>query len=226
MNFKGAMLGVMSLAASLSVSAQTVDYGSFVLDFDTGTEFGTPSADFSGANGLVSLSWAVSGAVHLAVNGGMDFVEFALPSFTITANSPAYHLSGPVSGFFGNLVFSEFGESQTFASIDGELSVNGSGAIAVGGDLTRTVTTNLPGVFTGGYYSTAASAAFGEFSTLAFSNGHLNLVVFGTGAILAQPQNALKVSFFAAPAPVPVPTAGWLLGSALSALGFVRRRNA
>ncbi len=225
MNFKGVIFGVMGFATSLSVSAQTIDYGSFVLDFDESTSFGAPTADFSGANGLVSLSWAVPNSVHLAVNGDVDFAEFTLPSFTITANNPSYHLSAPLSGFFGNLVFSEFGESQTFATLDGEVSIDTYGPVTIGGDMTRTVTTSVPGVFTGGYFSAAASLPYGEFSTLSFGNGHLALIVFGTGSILAQPQNEMKLSFFAAPAPVPVPTAGWLLGSALSALGLLRRRN-
>lgn len=223
MNFKGVILGVVGLAASLAASAQTIDFGSFVLDFDATTTFGAPSADFSGGNGLVSLSWAVPDSVHLAVNDGLDFAEFNLPSFTITAKPSAFRLRGPVTGLFGNLVFSEFGESQTFASIDGEASVNGLGPVAVGGDMTRTETVSNPGVFTGGYYSATASAPLGEFSSFSFGNGHVDFTVFGTGAILAQPQNELRVSFFAAP--VPVPTAVWLFGSALSGLGFMRRRQ-
>jgi len=217
------MLGVMGLAASLSVSAQTIDYGSFVLDFDATTDFGAPTADFSGANGLVSLSWAVPGSVHLAVNGGVDFAEFVLPSFTITASNPAYRLSGVVSGFFGNLVFNEFGESQSFASIDGEIAVDAYGPVTVASDLTRTTTASDPGNFAAGYFSIAASLPFGEFSSLSFSNGHLNLAVFGTGAITAQPQNALQLNFVASP--VPVPTAVWLFGTALSGLAFLRRRS-
>lgn len=227
MNFKGAIVGVMGLATSLSVSAQTIDFGSFMLEFDETTSFGAPTADLSGANGLVSLSWAVPNSVHLAVNGDVDFAEFSLPSFTITANNPSYHLSGPLSGLFGNLVFSEFGESQTFAALDGEVSINTYGPLAFGGDMTRTITSSVPGVFTGGYFSAAVTdLPLGEFSTLSFSNGHLALIVFGTGSILAQPQNEMKLSFFASPAPVPVPTAVWLFGSAVSGLGLVRRRKA
>ena len=223
MNIKGIMFGVMGLAASLSASAQTIDFGSFVLDFDETTAFGAPTANLAGPNGLVSLSWAVPGSVHLAVNDGVDFADFVLPSFTITASNPAYHLSGAVSGFFGNLVFNEFGESQSFASIDGELAVNGFGPVTVAADLTRTVTESAPGVFASGYYSAAASLPLGDFSTLSFNNGHLNLEVFGTGAITAQPQNTFQLSFVASP--VPVPTAVWLFGSALSGLACMRRRK-
>ena len=97
MNFKGAMFGVMGLVASLSVSAQTIDYGSFVLDFDDSTLFGAPTVELGGPGGLVNLSWSVPGSVNLAVNDGVEFVEFALPSFTITAANAA-QLSGAVSG--------------------------------------------------------------------------------------------------------------------------------
>ena len=225
MNFKGAIFGVMGLVASLSVSAQSIDYGSFVLDFDGNGLFDAPTVNLAGPGGLVTLSWSVPSSVHLAVHDNVDFAEFDLPSFTITAANAA-HLSGPVTGFFGNLVFNEFGESETLASIDGELSVNGAGPIVIGGDLTRHVTSSVPGVFSGGYYAAQESAPLGEFSTLSFNNGHLSLIVFGTGSILAQPQNQMAVSFFAAPAAVPVPTSVWLFGSALSALGLVRRRNA
>lgn len=224
MNFKGLVLGVMSLTASLSASAQTIDFGSFVLDFDNSTALGAPTADFSGVNGLVNLTWAIPGSVHLAVNDDVDFIEYALPSFTITAKQPAYRLHGAVSGVLGDLAFSEFGETQTFATIDGELAINGQGPFAVGGDMTRTVTSSEAGNFALGYYSAAATAPLGDFTSLAFSNGHLNLVVFGTGAVFAQPHSVLSLSFFAAP--VPVPTAVWLFGSALSGLGFIRRRNA
>lgn len=225
MNFKGVLLGVMGLAASLSASAQSIDFGSFVLDFTNTSGFAAPTADISGATGLVNLSFAMTGAIHLAVNDDVDFAEFALPSFTITAKQPGFKLQGPVAGLLGNLVFSEFGESQSFASLDGKVSINGQAAVAVGGDMTRTVTSSAPGVFTGGYYSATANAPIGEFTSLSFSDGHLDLSVFGTGAILAQPQNQLRVSFFTTPAPVPLPTAVWLLGSALSGLGFLRRRE-
>lgn len=225
MNFKGAMLGVMGWVASLSAAAQTIDYGSFVLDFDDSTVFGAPIVDLGGAGGLVSVSWAVPGSVQLAVTDSLDFAEFELPSFTISAANGG-HLSGAVNGFFGNLVFSEFGESATLATLDGVVSIDGSAPQVMSGEMSRTVTSNDPGVFSGGYYSAAASAPLGEFSSLSFSNGHLALIVFGTGSILAQPQNQMSVSFFAAPATVPVPTALWLFGSALGGLGLLRRRSA
>ncbi|MCC6708515.1 MAG: PEP-CTERM sorting domain-containing protein [Gammaproteobacteria bacterium] len=225
MNLKGAMFGVMGLVASLSASAQTIDFGSFVLDFDDATIFGAPTVNLAGPGGLVSVSWSVPGSVNLAVNDSLDFVEFDLPSFTITSANGG-HLSGPVTGLFGNLVFSEFGDSETTATLDGEVSLNNGAPVVMGGDMTRTITSSEPGVFTGGFYSAAASAPLGDFNALGFSNGHLALIVFGTGAILAQPQNEMRVSFFVAPAAVPVPTALWLFGSALGGLGLLRRRQA
>lgn len=224
MNLKGAMLGVMGLVASLSASAQSVDYGSFVLGFDEAASFGTPSVEF-GPGGLVNVSWSVPASVQLAVNDSADFAEFDLPSFTITSIHGG-HLSGAVSGFIGNLVFNEFGDSETVATLDGVLSVDEFAPVVVSGEMSRHVTSSQPGVFAGGFYSAAASAPLGEFSSLAFGDGHLTLLVFGTGSILAQPQNLMRVSFFATPAAVPVPTALWLFGSAIGGLGLLRRRQA
>ena len=225
MNLKGAILGVMGLAASLSVSAQTIDYGSFVLDFDGSTAFGAPSVSFSGGNGLVGFAWSVPQSIFIAVNDDVDVLEFDLPSFTITAHA-GYQLSGPVSGFFGNLVFNEFGETQATALISGNGSVDGGAPVSLAEEMTRTVTTSTPGVFTGGYFSSSITTPLGNFTSLSFDMGKLTLSVFGTGSILAQPQNELRVSFFAAPSPVPVPTAIWLFGSALGGLGLMRRRSA
>lgn len=224
MNLKGVMFGVIGLVSSLSASAQTLDFGSFLLDFDSAALFGTPSVDL-GPGGLVNVSWSIPGSVQLAVNDSADFAEFDLPAFTITRAHGA-HLGGAVSGFIGNLVFNEFGETETLAAFDGVVAVDAFPPVVVSGEMTRSVTSSEAGVFTGGFYSAAASAPLGEFSSLSFSDGHLSLLVFGTGSILAQPQNLMRVSFFATPATVPVPTALWLFSSAIGGLGLLRRRQA
>ena len=224
MNLNGAIFGVIGLVASVSVSAQSIDYGSFVLDFDETTAFGIPSLSFSGGDGLVGFAWSVPTSISIAVNDDVGFLEFDLPSFTITA-SAGYQLSGPVDGFLGNLIFNEFGDSQATALISGIGAVDGGALLAFAEEMTRTVTSAVPGAFTGGYFSSSAGAPLGNFTSLAFDAGKLTLSVFGTGSILAQPQNELRVSFFATPAPVPVPAAVWLFGSALGGLGLMRRRR-
>ena len=225
MNLKGVIFGVTGLAASLSVSAQTIDYGRFVLDFDETTVFGAPSVSFGSGNGLVGFAWSVPQSIFIAVNDDVDLLEFDLPSYTITAHA-GVQLSGPASGFLGNLVFNEFGESQAMALISGSASVNGGAPLSLAEEMTRTVSTSMPGEFTGGYFSSTMTTPLGNFTSLSFGDGKLTLSVFGTGSILAQPQNELRVSFFAAPASVPVPAAVWLFGSALGGFGFMRRRSA
>jgi hypothetical protein len=223
-NLKGVIFGVMGLAASFSVSAQTINFGSFVLDFDETTAFGAPSFSFGGGGGLVGFAWTVPESISIAVNDDVNFLEFDLPSFTITA-PVGYQLSGPVSGFLGNLIFNEFGDTQATALISGNASVDGGAPLSFAEEMTRTVTTSIPDVFTGGYFSSNGTVPLGNFTSLAFDAGRLTLSVFGTGSILAQPQNELRISFFSTPAPVPVPTAILLFASALGGLGVLRRRS-
>ena len=224
MSLKNVIFGVMGLAASFSVSAQTIDYGSFVLDFDATTAFGAPNVSFGSGNGLVGFAWSVPQSIFIAVNDDVDLLEFDLPSFTITAHA-GVQLSGPASGFLGNLVFNEFDDSQAIALISGNTAIDGGAPLSLALEMKRTVTSSTPDVFTGGYFFSTITTPLGDFTSLSFGAGKLTLSVFGTGSILAQPQNELRVSFFASPAPVPVPTAVWLFGSALGGFGFVRRRS-
>ena len=221
MKLRYALLGTLGLAASLSASAATLDFGSYLLDYDNTTAFGDPTG--TGGSGAVSFAWSVPSVVNVVSFGPAASSTFVVPSYTISAK-PGFVLS-TVTGFLGNLVFNEAGGNTTNAHWAGSLALNGSPLFAFDEDLNRTTTTAIPG-FSAGYWSINPTAPIPPFSSFGFS-ADLTLSATGTAgasfaSLISQPQNQLKVSFVATP--VPVPAGIWLIGSAFGCLGLMRRR--
>lgn len=222
MKSRYALLTTLGLAVSMSASAATLDFGSYLLDYDDTTAFGNPTG--TGGSGPVSFAWSVPSAVNVVSFGPAASSTFLVPSYTISAK-PGYVLSA-VTGFLGNLVFNETGGNTTKVHWAGALALNGSPLFAFDEDLNKTITSAAPG-FSAGYWSINPTAPIPPFASFGFS-ADLTLSASGTlgssfASLIAQPQNQLKVSFVASP--VPVPAGLWLLSSACAGLGFIRRRT-
>lgn len=226
MQFKPTLI---ALAATLGIgSAQALDVvnvGAFTLSYDESSDLGWVSGWYS-ASGWQGFEWTVPANVQVvALGGGSGSASFVLPSFTISANA-GWQLTGDIGGFLGNLVYNLVGAgAEVSAEVTGNLSIDGGPALAVGGLLTQTATSGVPGVFEIGYLSGSQSANVGGFSTLSFSGGMLNLSAGGGSfaAITAQPQNKMKIDV--AVAEVPEPAALALILAGLGALGSVYRRR-
>ncbi|MEJ6000224.1 PEP-CTERM sorting domain-containing protein [Paucibacter soli] len=227
MQLKSRLFSAIGLAAALfagGAGAATIDYGAFRLDYDSGTVFGSPSFSFSAGGGVTGFGWNVPTAVQVVSEGTPAEAVFELPSFTLSAN-PGWTLSGPLTSFLGNLVFSEF-KGSTSASVSGVVMLDGN-AMSINPSLTRTVT-NSSGNFSTGYYATASSQPVGAFSSFSFSGGSLTLSATSGpnsfASITAQPQNELKVGLVANPVPEPASYALMLAG--LAVLGALVQRRA
>ena len=227
MKIKSTVLAVCGLVMSLSSQATTnYDLGAYWLSIDETTVFGGISYSYSAGGNEVGFVWSVPSAVQIvSLNGASVSNGTDLPSFTVQAK-PGYSLSGALGGFLGNLVFNEVGAGAlTSADVSGNVSVDGGPALALNGSLSRTLTSSLPGVFSNGYFSGSASMPVGAFNSFSFSGGSLLLSASGGSfaSITAQPQNELKISFFATQVPEPETYA--LLLAGLGVIGALSRRR-
>ena len=227
MNMKQAFLGAVSLVASVSASATVVDVGLYMLDYDELTAFGDPTFS-SGPGNTAIFSWSLGSAVNYLNIGPAAPVDkiIVLPRHTITAK-PGFSLSGPVSTFSGNPIYTEFGGAVTTMAMFADLSVNGGPLTAVSASFVKTPIIVVPDLAVIGTMSLSSSAAIGGFSTLEVSSAALFLTstpttLLSLAAIQSRAIDSFTVSFLATP--VPVPPAAWLLSSAL--LGLVLRRRA
>lgn len=218
----------LALGFGLSAAqAAILDFDRFVLDYDEGTVLNGLSGSFSSSDDIFGFNWNLPTALQvISVDGTEKSANFNLPSFTITAK-PGWTLSGPVSGFLGNLSFVEVGlGSHTSATVSAALSLNGSPSLPAGGSINRVVL-NSGGGNAVGYYGESATEPFGSFQTLSVSNMVLTLSAGGGiyAAITANEQNQLRFSLAAVAAPVPEPENWAMMLAGLGLLaGLARRR--
>jgi len=216
-----ALLGGATPALAAAPVTTTLSTGEYDVLYDTTTSFGFISSWSSTGPTQREFTWNFSDTVNVASDGISVSTDFTLPSFTLTP-AAGYRLFGDLGGFIGNLVYTEVGGGTTDAGIAGEVSIDGGPGSTVSFLLTRTST----GPFTG-YYSDARTAPSGDFSSLSFASGTLNLMADAStsqfAAIAAQPQNELRVSFNVAAVPEP---ATWLMFlSGVGVLGLIAYRR-
>lgn len=216
--------GIVALAGAASAGAvTTVSPDGYTLTYDDSTILGGTSSSFSSSDNSVGFSWSLPSSINV-VNLGST--AFTLPNFTITANA-GYNLSGAITGFLGNLAYTEVGATATTsAAVTGDVFVNGVAMGAVGGALGRVESNGILGTYSVGYYGSSTTVPAGSFNSFSVSNFVLNLSATGGAfaSIGAQPQNELKVSFFATPVPEPETYAMMLAGIGLIA-SIARRRK-
>jgi hypothetical protein len=225
MKMKQAILGALSLVASVAASATTLNFEQFDLTFDETTAFGAPTITTGPGNAL-TFGWSLGHAVNYLNVGPSSDVEATviLPSYTINAKA-GFTLSGPVHGFIGELIYSDFRGNVTNMALIGDMSVNGGTPISVNLDFVKTPIILVPDLANVGTMSLDATAGLGDFTSLGFA-GKLFMTSSGApgqslAAIQSRETDVFTVSFFATP--VPVPPAAWLFSSAL--LGLVLRRR-
>ena len=208
--------GIVAMASAFSAGAATtvVDLGSYTLSYDDATVLGGMSSNFSSSDGSAGFSWTLPSSINLVSAGGAaTSANFSLPDFTITANA-GYSLGGPLTGFLGNLVYTEYGtDATTSAAATGQASINGGSFVAVGGNLERFETVSFANG-SSGYFASSATVPTGSFTSFSVKDLVLTLNASGGSfaSIIAQPQNELKISFLAAPVPEPETYAMMLAG--------------
>lgn len=227
--FFTALVALAGLAGAGSVQAlTTADFAAFSVSYDASTSFTEIDFSFDGGGGSTGFGWNVDPSVNVISFGAPTSVPFALPAFTINVK-PGWTLSGPVTGFIGNLVFNEVGAgASTSASVAGLVSVDGSPALPFGGALSRvpSPTPPVPG-YTGGTFMATQTVPVGGFSSFNFSGGTLTLAAGGGffSSIVGQSQNQLSIGLVAIPVPVPEPETAALLLAGLLTLGSLSYRR-
>lgn len=220
-----ALAATAMLAAAVSAQAATFTTTEYVVSYDDTTSFGSIGFTFAGGS-AVGFGWNFSDSVNVSSSSGQASHAFDLPGFTVIP-AAGYSLSGPIEAFLGNLVFTEFGNASTSATVSGILT-----GIRAGGSAVSVPFTDVPldKTYTSGsllgYFSGTASTPSPAFDSIGLSAGVLALTVdapSGFASVAAQPQNEFKISFVATPVPEGEPWA--LLLSGLAMMGVVARRR-
>ena len=216
-----ALMLVMSAASAVT----TYDAGSYLVEYDEMTSFGSIAGSFSSSNDSVGFSWTVPDTATVVTFGGVVIKDFALPSFKLTPKT-GYTLGGPIRVFLGNLAFTEIGNALSTAKVEGMVSVDGDSPLFMASRLDRKITSSSRN-HSSGYLYLDESYDIDAFSSLEVTDALIQLEASdGTfGQIIAQPQNKLEISFTTPAVPEPEITAMLLAG--LASMGWMvrRRRN-
>lgn len=214
-----------ALLATGLASATTLNAGAYSITYDETTPgFGSISNWGSGPGDLVSFEWSLQSPVNLT-SADSSPLSFALPDFTITANS-GWTLSGTFTASIGNVTYLEFGTASTDLAAGGTVTIDANPAVVV-------PLTSLSKVSSGpntGWFAGSVAVPTGMFNTLSVSNGSLMLTATASGlgsfaAIVGQPQNKLKFEFHATELPVPEPETYALLLGGLGVVSLIARRR-
>lgn len=221
-------LAAAALGLALAAPAWATDtwvLTEYTVSYDETTSFGNLAYAFS-SGPLVGFAWSFSPSVQAISFGPTTTTAvFATPDFTVTAN-PGYLLSGPFTGFLGNVMYSELGAGATTSmAASSSVDIDAMGAMPLLVNIDKTTTATAVD-FESGYFSEDISVPLIGFTSISFSGGTLTLVAGGGtfASIVAQPQNELSFSFTATPVPEPQTYA--LLLAGLAAVGWVVSRRA
>jgi hypothetical protein len=210
-------------AAAPALATDTWMLTEYTVSYDDSTPFGNLAFAF-GSGSTVGFTWFFPTSVQAVSTGPATTAAFSLPDFTVTAN-PGWLLSGPFTGFLGNVVYTEVGAgASTSMAAASSVQIDAMPAMPLLVNIDKTGTASGPG-FESGYFAESIAVPLAGFSSVSFSGGTLTLVAAGGtfASIIAQPQNELTFSFTATPVPEPQTYA--LLLAGLAAVGWVVTRR-